>query len=73
MEKEAVSRGAAAVNPYEAIGRFVRAYYFYNLTSMFGDVPQADALQGANNPSPAYTPQELVFKYVLDELDTANT
>lgn len=73
MEKEATSRGAAAVNPYEAIGRFVRAYYFYNLTSMFGDVPQADALQGANNPNPTYTPQEQVFKYVLDELDTANT
>jgi Starch-binding associating with outer membrane len=63
----------SALNPYEAIGRFVRAYYFYNLTSMFGDVPQADALQGALNPNPAYTPQEQVFKYVLDQLDTANT
>ena len=73
MEKEAITRGTAPVNPYEAIGRFVRAYYYYNLTSMFGDVPQADALQGANNPSPAYTSQELVFKYALDQLDTANT
>jgi hypothetical protein len=73
MEKEAMSRGTAAVNPYEAVGRFVRAYYYYNLTSMFGDVPQAEALQGADNPSPAYTSQELVFKYVLDQLDTANT
>ena len=73
MEKEAISRGTAPVNPYEAIGRFVRAYYYYNLTSMFGDVPQIEALQGANNPSPAYTSQELVFKYALDQLDTANT
>lgn len=73
MENEAISRGTAPVNPYEAIGRFVRAYYYYNLTSMFGDVPQAEALEGVNNQSPAYTPQELVFKYVLDELDTANT
>jgi hypothetical protein len=73
MEKEATSRGAAAVNPYEAVGRFVRAYYYYNLTSMFGDVPQTDALQGATDPAPAYTPQELVFKYALDQLDTANT
>ncbi len=73
MEKEAISRGTAPVNPYEAIGRFVRAYYYYNLTSMFGDVPQIEALQGANNPSPAYTSQELVFKYALDQLDTANS
>jgi len=73
MENEAISRGTTPVNPYEAIGRFVRAYYYYNLTSMFGDVPQAEALEGVNNQSPAYTPQELVFKYVLDELDTANT
>jgi hypothetical protein len=73
MEKEAISRGTATVNPYEAVGRFVRAYYYYNLTSLFGDVPQSDALQGADNPSPTYTTQELVFKYVLDQLDTANS
>jgi len=72
MEKEAMATGVSALNPYEAIGRFVRAYYFYNLTSMFGDVPQIDALQGALNPNPSYTPQEQVFKYVLDQLDTAN-
>ena len=34
--------------------------------------PRLMHLQGATNPSPAYTPQELVFKYVLDQLDTAN-
>src|SRR6516162_5773670 len=55
MEKEVTSRGGAAVNPYEAIGRFIRAYYYYNLTSMFGDVPQAEALQADVNSKPAYT------------------
>src|ERR1700685_288191 len=35
MEKEVTSRGGAAVNPYEAVGRFISAYYYYNLTSMF--------------------------------------
>ncbi len=73
MEKEASSRGAAAINPYEAIGRFVRAYYYYNLTSLFGDVPQTDALAAPANATPAYTPQEKVFAYVLGQLDTANT
>lgn len=73
MEKEANSRGAAAVNPYEAVGRFIRAYYYYNLTSLFGDVPQAQALEAVANSKPAYTPQEQVFAYILNQLDTANT
>jgi hypothetical protein len=73
MQKEALSRGAAALNPFEAIGRFTMAYYYYNMTSMFGDIPVTDALQGQQNPAPAYTPQEQVFKYILDQLDTANT
>ena len=73
MEKEATSRGASNVNPYEAVGRFIRAYYFYNTTSLFGDIPLTEALQGSNNSKPAYTPQEQVFQYVLNELDTANT
>lgn len=73
MEKETISRGVTALNPYEAIGRFIRAYYYYNLTSLFGDVPQDQALEAGTNSKPAYTPQEKVFKYVLDQLDTANT
>lgn len=73
MEKEAATRGLPAVNPYEAIGKFTRAWYFYNLSSMMGDIPLTDALQSINNPTPSYTPQKEVFKYVLNILDTANT
>ncbi|MGZ3901840.1 MAG: SusD/RagB family nutrient-binding outer membrane lipoprotein, partial [Bacteroidia bacterium] len=73
MEQEATSRGASNVNPYEAVGRFIRAYYYYNSTSLFGDVPLTEALQASKNSTPAYTPQEQVFQYVLNELDTANT
>src|SRR5580692_2802126 len=72
MELEATARGTAAVNPYEAIGRFVKAYYYYNLTSMYGDVPLDGALEGALNTTPTYTPQEQVFAYILNELDSAN-
>jgi Starch-binding associating with outer membrane len=73
MELEATSRGTAALNPYEAVGRFIKAYYYYNLTSMYGDVPLATALQGPENTTPTYTPQEQVFAYILSELDSANT
>ncbi len=72
MEHEAITRGMAALNPFEAVGRFVRAYYYYNLTSMFGDVPLTQALESVKNSTPAYTTQEQVFLYVLNELDSAN-
>lgn len=72
MEKEAVAKGASSVNPFEAVGRFVRAYYYYNLTSLFGDVPEEQALQ-TGNYTPAYTSQEKVFQYILNQLDSANT
>jgi len=74
MESEATARGAASVNPYAAVGKFVRAYYYYNLTSLFGDVPQVNALQGATgNTTPAYTSQKQIFQYVLNTLDSANS
>ena len=73
MENAVVGVDAGHVNPYEAIGRFVRAYYYYNLTSLMGDVPQTEALLAQANPTPTYTPQEQVFEYILNELDTANS
>ncbi|HLZ89039.1 MAG TPA: SusD/RagB family nutrient-binding outer membrane lipoprotein [Puia sp.] len=64
---------AAALNPYEALGRFIKAYYFYNMTMLMGDVPLTQALQAPSNFTPSYTPQEQVFQYVLSQLDSANS
>lgn len=72
MESEA-AKLLPAVNPYEAVGKFVRAYYYYNMTSLFGDIPLGQDLQGLGNLQPAYTSQQKVFQYVLNVLDTANT
>lgn len=73
MEMEAKTRGAVAVNPYEAVGRFIKAFYYYNLTSLYGDVPLETALQGPENTTPTYTTQEKVFAYIFSQLDSANT
>jgi hypothetical protein len=72
MEKEVLVRGGAALNPYEAVGRFIKAWYFYNMTSLMGDVPLTQALQAPAISTPNYTPQEQVFLYVLNQLDSAN-
>ncbi len=73
MDSEYTVRGGAALNPYETIGRFIDAYYYYNLAMLFGDVPLTSALKGVADFTPTYTSQKDVFNFVLNELDTANT
>lgn len=59
---------------YVALGKFFRAYYFYNLTLTFGDVPYSQALKGETeaNYSPVYDGQQAVFEGILAELKDAN-
>src|SRR6185437_9452200 len=71
METEA-NKLYSDTNAYEAVGRFVKAYYFYNLTMLMGDVPLTQALQSPTILKPGYDSQESVFAYVLHQLDTAN-
>src|SRR3984957_10495719 len=72
METEA-NKLYGATNAYEAVGRFVKAYYFYNMTMLMGDVPLKQALQSPAVLTPAYDSQESVLTYVLHQLDTANS
>jgi len=72
MDSSALHSGQSAVNAFEAVGRFVRAFYYYNMTCMMGDIPQGQDLQAFVNPTPAYTPQKQVFQYILNSLDSAN-
>ena len=59
---------------YIALAKFFRAYYFYNLTLTFGDVPYSEALQGESNQifTPKYDAQKDVFIGILSELEEAN-
>ncbi len=59
---------------YLAVGKFFRAYYFYNLALTFGDVPYEKALKGESDAifSPSYSAQKEVFDGILVELAEAN-
>ncbi|WP_186755734.1 SusD/RagB family nutrient-binding outer membrane lipoprotein [Echinicola salinicaeni] len=59
---------------YVALGKFFRAYYFYNLTLTFGDIPYSAALKGEveQNYQPAYDSQKAVFEGILSELKEAS-
>lgn len=59
---------------YIALGKFFRAYYYFNLTLTFGNIPYTDALQGETNEiyTPAYNTQKEVFTGILEELEEAD-
>ena len=59
---------------YQALGKFFRAYYFYDLALTFGDIPYSQALKGETDQiyTPSYDTQEEVLKGILDELKEAD-
>ncbi|HEY6900424.1 MAG TPA: SusD/RagB family nutrient-binding outer membrane lipoprotein [Puia sp.] len=73
MEQAAIAYGGNAVNPYEALAKFFRAYFFTKVSLLVGDVPMTDALKGATNLTPKYNTQKDVFKQAFLWLDSANT
>lgn len=73
MEEEAIKAGAATVNPYSALGKFMRAYYFENMTKKVGDLPLTEALLGFGNSAPKYNTQKEIYVQVLKWLDESNS
>lgn len=73
MEDEAIKAGQDKVNPYEALGKFFRAYFFTKMSLELGDIPMTQALKGIDNLTPAYDTQKDVFKQSLTWLDEANS
>lgn len=59
-------------NPYHALGLFLRAYFFVDMSMKVGDLPMTEALQGISNIAPKYDSQKDIFKQSLQWLDSAN-
>lgn len=72
MEEEALRGGAAEVNPYSALGKFFRAYFFVRMTQQMGDLPLTEALQGLEGEEPTYDTQKDVYVQVLTWLEESN-
>ncbi|MDB4922576.1 MAG: Starch-binding associating with outer rane [Mucilaginibacter sp.] len=72
MEQQAVVAGSPAVNPYSAIGKFFRAYFFSKMSLEEGDIPMTQALQGLANLKPVYDSQKAVMVQSLAWLESAN-
>ncbi|NML23550.1 SusD/RagB family nutrient-binding outer membrane lipoprotein [Pseudoflavitalea sp. G-6-1-2] len=72
MEEEAQKIGEEEKKAYLAIGKFIRAWYFYRMTNLVGDLPMTEALKGMDNTRPKYDSQKEIFVQILKWLDEAN-
>jgi hypothetical protein len=72
MEQQAATTGGAAVNPYEALGKFFKAYFFSKMSMEMGDIPMTQALQGLETLEPVYDTQKAVMVQSLAWLESAN-
>ncbi len=72
MISEASRQGLAENNPYSALGKFFKAYFYVDMTMRLGDVPLTEALAGLDNFTPSYSTQKEVFEQSLTWLDEAN-
>jgi hypothetical protein len=72
MEKEA-QKASGENNPYSALAKFFKAYFFIRMTLLVGDLPMSEALKGLDNPTPKYDTQKDIFKQSLQLLEDANT
>jgi hypothetical protein len=74
MEEEAVKGGAdRTLNPYSALGKFFRAFFFVNMSQRVGDVPMTEAFQAATGVyAPKYDEQKTIYIQSLKWLEEAN-
>jgi hypothetical protein len=53
-----------------AVARILKAYYFFFITSMYGDIPYTQALKGGSGNNP-YDAQQAIFTDLIKELKEA--
>ncbi len=72
MEEEAIRVGNKEVNAYSALGKFFRAFFFYRMTNLVGDVPMKEALKGLADTDPLYDSQKDVYIQIIQWLEESN-
>ncbi|MFZ1516575.1 MAG: SusD/RagB family nutrient-binding outer membrane lipoprotein [Saprospiraceae bacterium] len=74
MEEEAIRGGAdAKLNPYAALGKFFRAYFYVNMSQRVGDLPLSEAFKiDQKILTPKYDSQKDIFVQALKWLDESN-
>lgn len=56
-----------------AVAKILKAYFFWHITDRWGDVPFTEALKGADNFTPVYDRQELIYDSIFSYLKDATS
>jgi hypothetical protein len=68
-----LAKGSIYEDSYLGLGKFIRAYTFYNMTMSVGDIPYSEAAQGETGIyNPSYDTQKDVFLGIIRELEEAS-
>ena len=71
IEAEDLNGNDGPVANQLAVAKILRAYFYWNITDRWGDVPYTDALKGSDNFTPAYDTQESIYEDLFQELKEA--
>lgn len=56
---------------HKAIAKILKAYYFQYLVDIYGDIPYSEAHLGAENTSPKYDDDAVIYKDLVVQIDQA--
>jgi hypothetical protein len=56
----------------QAVAKILKAYFIWHITDRWGDVPYTEALQGAEDFTPQYDKQEVIYDSIFKLLSEAN-
>ncbi|WP_197428249.1 SusD/RagB family nutrient-binding outer membrane lipoprotein [Phnomibacter ginsenosidimutans] len=65
------ANGNGSKNNQIAVARILKAYYFQNLTDIWGDIPYSEALKGKEAFKPKYDKQQDIYTALFKELTEA--
>ena len=71
LTSEDLNANEGPIANQRAVARILKAYYFWNLTDRWGDIPYKEALMGNENFTPVYDTQESIYKDLFEELKQA--
>lgn len=55
-----------------AVAKILKAFFFWQMTDRWGDIPYTESLQGINVIAPVYDTQESIYKSLFTLLEEAN-
>lgn len=72
IQSEELSATEGPVENQKAVASILKAYFYWNITDRWGDVPYSEALQGSEDFTPAYDTQESIYSSLFQLLRDAD-